>query len=148
MRDDIRKEGVVMKSKKTPYQGLWVFLLMMILPSLAITSVLYCVIARWQARFGVELNWATAKIFGFGCGILFHISCWLMGVFTEDYLAMKCRMKEFFANMTVSASLAFSCYWDDVKTLGLAYWIDVAVIALNAGIFIDAVLNYLALRGA
>lgn len=70
-----------------------------------------------------------------------------MGVFTEDFQAVKKRLKEFLANVVVSARLAFSCYWDDVKTLGLCFWIDFAVIALNAGIFIDAVLDYLTLRG-
>ena len=47
----------------------------------------------------------------------------------------------------VSASLAFSCYWDDIKTLGLALWIDLAVIGLNAGVFADALRDYLLLRG-
>ena len=91
------------KSKKTPYQGLWVFLPMMILPSVVITLLLYFVIAKWQGRFGQELNWATAKIFGCGCGIMFHISCWLMGVFTDDYMALKLRMKELSENLVVSA---------------------------------------------
>ena len=135
------------KSKKTPYQGLWVFLPMMILPSVVITLLLYFVIAKWQGRFGQELNWATAKIFGCGCGIMFHISCWLMGVFTDDYMAVKLRMKEFSENIVVSAKLAFSCYWEDVKSLGLAFWIDVAVIVANAAIFVDAIVTYLVLRG-
>lgn len=135
------------KSKKTPYQGLWVLLPMMILPSVVITLLLYFVIAKWQGRFGQELNWATAKIFGCGCGIMFHISCWLMGVFTDDYMAVKLRMKEFSENIVVSAKLAFSCYWEDVKALGLAFWIDVAVIVANAAIFVDAIVTYLVLRG-
>lgn len=126
---------------------MWIFLLMMVLPSVCITWILYLVISKWQPQFGQEMNWAAAKIFGCGCGILFHFSCWLMGVFTEDFQAVKERVKEFFANIVVSARLAFSCYWEDVKTLGLAYWIDLAVIALNAGVFVDAIFDYLALRG-
>ena len=35
----------------------------------------------------------------------------------------------------------------DVKTLGLALWIDLAVIGLNAGVFADALRDYLLLRG-
>ena len=57
-------------------------------------------------------------------------------------------MKEFGENIVVSARLAFSCYWEDVKSLGVAFWIDFAVVALNAWIFVDAILDYLALRGA
>ncbi len=119
----------------------------MILPSVIITWILYGVIFSLQPQYGEELNWATAKIFGCGSGILFHASCWLMGVFREDYLAMKTRLKELFANIVVSARMAFSLYWDDVKNLGLAFWIDFAIVALNAGVFVDALLDYLALRG-
>lgn len=135
------------KSKKTPYQGLWVFLPMMILPSVVITWLLFFVIDKWQPQFGDQLNWATAKVFGCGCGVLFHFSCWLMGVFEEDCQAVKKRLKEFSENIVVSVKLAFSCYWEDVKTLGLAFWIDFAVIGLNAGIFLDALLDYLGMRG-
>ena len=134
-------------SKKTPYQGIWAFILMMVLPSACITALLYFVIAKWQPQFGRELNWATAKALGCGSGILFHFSCWIMGVFTEDFEAVKKRVKEFFANIVVSARLAFSCYRDDLKTLGVCFWIDFAVIALNAGICIDAILDFLTLRG-
>ena len=134
------------KSKKTPYEGLWVFIPMMILPSVIVTWITYVAIARWQPQFGEELNFTTAKIIGCGAGILFHASCWLMGVFRDDYIAMKTRLKEFCANIIISARIAVSCYWDDIKTLGLAFWIDVAIIGLNAGIFVDAVLDYIALR--
>ena len=134
------------KTKKSPYQGLWIFLPMMVLPSVVITALLYFVIAKWQGRFGFEMNWATAKIFGCGCGMMFHFSCYLMGVFSEDYMAVKLRLKEFRENIVVSVKLAFSCYWEDVKSLGLAFWIDMAVVALNAGVFLDALLDYMALR--
>ena len=136
-----------LKSKKTPYQGLWIFIPMMVLPSVALTWIFYLVIARWQPQYSVELNFASAKIFGCGCGMLFHFSCWLMGVFTEDFQAVKKRLKEFFENVVVSLSLAFTCYWEDVKTLGLAYWIDVALVGLNIGVFADAVLDFMTMRG-
>ena len=135
------------KTKKTPYQGLWVFLPLMVLPSVVLTWLFWHVISMWQPQFGNELNWAAAKIFGCGCGIAYHIICWLTDVFTEDYLAMKSRMAELSENLKVSFKLALSCYWEDVKSLGLAIWIDYAVIGLNAGIFLDAVFDYLSIRG-
>ena len=137
-----------LRTKKTPYQGLWIFLPMMILPSVVITYILFLVINRWQPQFSQELNWASARMFGCGCGILFHFSCWLTGVFKEDFEAVKIRLKEFGDNIVVSAKLAFSCYWEDVKSLGLAFWIDLAVVALNAAVFVDAILDFLELRGA
>ena len=135
------------KTKKTPYDGLWIFLPIMFVPSVVITVLLYFVIHKWQSRFGVDLNWATAKIFGFGSGMLFHCGCWIAGAFKEDFKAVKTRLKEFRENVVVSVKLAFTCYWDDVKTLGLMYWIDVAVVGLNAYIFVDALLDFLTMRG-
>lgn len=135
------------KSKKTPYEGIWVFLPMMLLPSVAVTAIMYIAISKWQSQYGFEMNWASAKAIGCGVGILFHIACWLVGVFTEDFKAVKIRLKEFFANIVVSPGLAFSCYWEDVKSLGLAFWIDLAVVALNMGVFIQALLDFLTLRG-
>ena len=135
------------KSKKTPYEGMWIFIPMMVIPSIVMTAVFYAVISYRQPQFGAELNWATAKIFGCGIGIMYHFSCWLTNVFTEDYLAMKARLQEFGENIVVSANLAFKCYWEDVKSLGLAFWIDVGIIGLNIGVFVDAVRDYIAIRG-
>ena len=120
---------------------------MMVLPSAVLTCLFYYVIAKWQPQYGFELNWAGAKIFGCGCGFLYHFSCWLMGVFAEDWQAVKKRLKEFGENIVVSVGLAFTCYWEDVKTLGLAYWIDVILVGANIGVFVDALLDYMTLRG-
>lgn len=136
-----------LKTKQTPYQGLGIFLLIMLLPSVAITALMFAVISKWQPQYGWEVNWASAKVIGCGVGVLFHCICWMMGAFTEDFRAVKMRLKEFFANIIVSAELAFSCWWDDVKSLGMAFWIDCAIIALNMGVFVDALIDFLTLRG-
>ncbi|MBO5892616.1 MAG: hypothetical protein J6Q30_07920 [Oscillospiraceae bacterium] len=136
-----------LKSKKTPYQGMWIILLIMALPSVVLTWVFYAVISTQQAHLPQEVNWASSKIFGCGCGVVFQLSCCLTGAFKKDVQAVKKRLKEFFANIVVSARLAFSCYWDDVKTLGLALWIDLAIIGLNAYVFVDAILDFMTLRG-
>ena len=136
------------RSKKTPYQGLWIFIPLMFLPSVALSHIFFVVINRWQPQYSVEMNAAAAKMFGFACGILFHFSCWLTGMFKEDWQAVKLRWKEVAENIVVSLKLTLTCYWEDVKSLGLAFWIDVAMVALNVGIFVDALLDYLALRGA
>ena len=135
------------KSKQTPYQGMWIFIPMMLLPSIAMTAIFYSVIMQWQPQYSTELNWASAKTLGCGIGVMYHITCWLTNVFTEDYIAMKTRLKEFGENIVVSARLAFKCYFEDVKTLGLAFWIDVGLVGLNFGVFLDALLDYLAISG-
>ncbi len=134
------------REKKTPYEGMWIFIPVLILPSVVFTVIFYSVISHLQPQYSTELNLASAKILGCGIGILFHISCWLTNVFTEDFLAVKERLREFSENIAVSLSLALKCYIEDVRTLGLAFWIDLAVVAGNIWIFADALLTYLSLR--
>ena len=135
------------KPKKSPYQGLWAFILFMLLPSVVMTAICYFVIMKWQPQFGRDLNYASAKVVGFGLGICFHFSCILVGAFKEDFEAVKTRLKEFSTNLSVSLKFALKWYWDDVKTLGLALYIDLALLGINIYVFADALQDYFALGG-
>ncbi len=125
--------------KKSPYQGIFIKVIVLVLPPVVLTWLFYGVITRWQSWYSYELNWASAKALGCGLGGLFHLSCWISGAFRQDFRAVKERLKEFFENVSVSLGLAFTWYLRDVKTLGLAFWIDISVMAVNFVIFIDAV---------
>ncbi|MBO5039941.1 MAG: hypothetical protein J6D09_02455 [Clostridia bacterium] len=138
---------MIFKPKKTPYQGLWAFILFMLLPSVVMTSLSFGAMMKWQGRFGADFNWASAKAVGCGLGILFHISCIIIGAFTEDFNAVKTRLKEFIANLSASPKTAFKWYWQDVKTLGLAFYIDLALVGINIYVFVDALQDYFALNG-
>ncbi len=137
---------MVINPKKSPYRGLLIFVPAMVLVPVALTAMFHYVIDRWQPYLSDEMNWASARIFGCGLGICFHIGCILTGAFTEDFEAVKKRLAEFFANITVSARLAFRWYWEDVKKLGLAFWIDAVLIGSNVWFFIDAVRDFLILN--
>lgn len=137
---------MIFKPKKSPYQGLWAFILFMILPSVVMTLIAYAAISRYQGHYGKEFNVAMAKVFGFGLGILFHISCIMVGAFTEDFIAVKTRLKEFVSNLSVSPGFALKWYWEDVKTLGLAFWIDLALLGFNVYVFADALSDYFAMN--
>ncbi len=100
----------------------------------------------YQPKYGFELNFATAKILGCGMGAMFHFCCWIFGAFKDDFKAVKTRWKEFFFNLSISAKLAFKCYFEDLKTLGVAFWLDMAIVGINLYIFIDAVFDYIAIR--
>lgn len=130
-------------SKKSPYNGFWIFLIMMVLPSVAFTGIFYAVIMKFQGNFGVNLNWTTAKIFGCGIGVIFHLGCWISGAFRKDINVVKARLKEFFSNIVISPKLAFKWYFDDLKTSGVAFWLDMAIVGINLYICIDAVLDYI-----
>lgn len=138
---------MIFKPKKSPYQGLWAFILFMLLPSIVMSVIAYYAISRFQGQFGRDLNLASAKTVGFGLGICFHISCIIVGAFNEDFNAVKTRVKEFINNLTVSPKFALKWYWEDVKTLGLAFYIDLALLGLNVYVFADALRDYFALGG-
>jgi hypothetical protein len=138
---------MVIKPKKTPYQGLWALILFMLLPSVLMSVIAYYAVSRFQPQFGHDINYATAKVIGFGLGILFHLSCFIVGAFNEDFNAVKTRLKEFATNLTVSFKFALKWYWEDVKTLGLALYIDLFLIGLNVYVFVDALMYYFALGG-
>lgn len=138
---------MIFKPKKSPYHGLWAFILFMILPSVLMTLLSYSAISKFQPQFGREFNLAMAKTIGFGLGILFHASCWIVGAFNEDFNAVKTRLKELVSNLNISLKFALKCYIEDVKTLGLAFWIDVGLIGINVWVFADALSDYFAMNG-
>ena len=135
------------KLNKSPYHGLWAFILFMLLPSVVMTLICYSAISIWQDQFGKAFNWASAKVIGFGLGILFHISCIIVGTFKNDFEAVKTRLSEFFSNLKASPKTAFKWYWEDVKVLGLGLWIDIALMGLNVYVFADALSDYFAMNG-
>ena len=135
------------KPRKSPYHGLWAFILFMMLPSVVMSFIAYSAISRWQPQFGFDLNYASSKVIGFGLGICFHFSCLLVGVFKEDFAAVRTRLKELGTNLTVSPKFALKWYWEDVKTYGLSLYIDLFLVGLNIYVFADALKTYFALGG-
>ncbi len=122
----------------SPCRGMWVKLIVLIMPPLVLVGIFYGAISRWQPWYSFNLNWASAKTLGCGLGVLFHLSCWVAGAFKQDFRAVKNRVKEFFANISVSPGLAFKWYWREVKSYGVAFWIEIFVMAVNLAVFFDS----------
>ncbi len=135
------------KQEKAPYRGILVMMVTLCIPSALLTGIFYYVIMLWQPSFGVELNLASAKFLGCGCGMLFHFSCWLLGVFRESTDIVKHRWKEFLTDLPISPSLAFKWYWEDIKTNGLTLWLELGVVLLNAWLAIGGLFDFMALNG-
>ncbi len=133
--------------KNAPYHGQLLTIFFLLLPPSVLTLIFYFVIAIWQSDWGFELNFASAKIFGCGCGALFHFSCSLTGAFNEERAIVKNRVKEFFLDVFLSPKVAFTAYFDDIRSNGVAYWIDLSVILLNLSVFVGALLDFLSMRG-
>ena len=135
------------EQKKTPYKGHVVAYIAMLFVPLVFTSIFYIAIMDFQPQYTQELNWASAKTAGCGIGVLYHFSCWITGAFSDDFQIVKNRLKEFFSDFSVSPKLAFTWYWEDIKTNGVAYWFDMIIIIINASVFVDALLDCLRILG-
>jgi len=118
---------------------------MMLLPSPLVTWTIYSLISQFQPQYTNELNFASAKVVGFGVGSIIHLCCWITGTFSQHIAVVKARFKELFADVTISVRLAMTWYWKDIKTNGVAFWIDFAVIVFNFWVFADALLDFLTL---
>ncbi len=138
---------MVSNQNKSPYHGQLAVVLALILPPILLTAMFYGVITMWQPRFGVELNWISAKFLGCGVGVLFHLCCLIMGAFEEHFAVVRNRLKEFFSDLSISTSLAFEWYFKDIKENGIAFWIDLAAITANFAIFLDALIKFVKLKG-
>lgn len=130
---------------KSPYHGVFVAALVMSFPSPLLTLMFYALFNRYQPQFTHELNLSAAVTVGFGVGAIYHLCCAITGAFSEHWEVVKNRVKEFCADLTVSFSLAITWWWSDVKTNGLAFWIDTTILSINFAIFLNGLIHFLKL---
>ncbi len=124
--------------KKPPYKGIFIVILILVLPSVFCTSLLFTVISKWQPEYGDEFNMLTAKLIGCGVGMVIHMMLWITGFFNDGIKVVKNRLGDFFSDIFVSPKIAFSWYWQDIKMNGVTLLIDMFFVAVNAGVFLDA----------
>ena len=117
---------------ESPYKGVPIICLVLIGVPLVFYGIVRVIIFKFQPQFGEELNQATAVAFGFGVGVLFHLACIIAGLMLEPLVAVITRVREFFSNLPISASLAFTVYFKDLKDGGVVFWIYLLIFAANA----------------
>lgn len=126
----------------SPYHGVWAQLLVLILVPLGFFALVYAGFSFYQPQYG-RLNLLSAKAFGCGLGVLFHLSCAVVGVFTPGWRAVKYRIREFFENLVISFGYAIESYWEDMKTDGVVFLLQMPIVGLNLYIAMDALLEAL-----
>lgn len=120
---------------KSPYHGVFVASFFMIALPIAFYFLFRWVFFKTQTAQTPELNEATAKIVGFGIGVLFHISLAIVGVFNESLKIVKLRVAEFFENLHISFKFAWECYIEDIRENGVAFWILFGIVVVNICFF-------------
>ncbi|MBO5867184.1 MAG: hypothetical protein J6Q55_03960 [Clostridia bacterium] len=117
--------------ERSPYHGVFVAAFFMVLVPILLFLLINGSIKLWQPHTAVEERIATAKMFGLGTGFLFHITLMLVGVMKEPFRAVVRRIANFFENLKFNFKLAWTCYVDEVKETGVAFWIFFAIIVVN-----------------
>ncbi len=122
---------------QSPYHGIFVTCLVLIAVPIVFYLLVRGAIFTYQTQFSDEMNNAASRFFGFGLGMLFHISCLIAGILAKPFSAVVFRVKEFFSDLKISPKIAFACYWYNVKERGVAFWILFAVIIVNFCLFLS-----------
>lgn len=128
----------------SPYRGVLVVLLALILVPIALFLIIKSLLNGYS-RFTPAMDLLTAKVLGFGCGFLFHLSCMIGGAFTPAWRAVKYRIGEFFENLVVGVGYAFTTYWEDMRDDGVVLLLYLSVVAANLAIFLDGLFDALRL---
>lgn len=126
------------EKNQTPYKGC-------VVTTVALTAipVILCwafasLIFRYQASVGSSKNMQSALLLGCGLGFLFHLSCFVAGVFKESLRAIKERLREFKDNCSLSLGFAIKCYFEDMKVGGVAFLIYCIPMTINFLVFVNA----------
>ena len=109
-----------MEQPQKPYRGFVPTCIVLI----GVPLLFFLLIYSWLTT-GVSFVPSANKTFacgvGFGLGTVFHLSCIVAGAFTEPFILLKRRIADFFENLTVSPSLAFRCYIQDIRDDGVTF---------------------------
>ena len=92
-------------------------------------------------NFSKELNDASARFLGFGIGSLFHITCFVVGVFKNSFLVVKKRIIDFKDNLPISFKFAVKCYLEDMKNDGIAFLVEMACVGFCFAVAINGLLT-------
>ncbi len=130
---------------KSPYHGIWLAMTLMILVPIVFYLIIRWLVFTYQWKFSAEINEATAKTFGFGLGIVFHMACIIGGVLKEPFQAVTFRIKEFFSDLQFSFKFALRSYWHNIREGGVAFWLLFVVMAGNFALFLNGLLTCLEL---
>ena len=119
---------------RSPYKGVLGSSLLLIGIPILLFIFVYLVINKVSHDDAIT-NLHTSLMFGFGCGFLFQLTCVLSGLFKGTFKVVKDRVKTLFENLAINFKFAMSCYWEDIKSEGVVFWIYFLIIGSTFGTF-------------
>ena len=124
--------------KKNPYSGCLITMLFLTIVPVLSYWLCSAIVFKYQIMVSHEKNIQVALFFGCGIGLLFHLSCFLVGVFKDSLSIVKERMVEFKDNVCLSFWFAVKTYLLDMKSGGFAFLIYSIPMIINALLFVNA----------
>lgn len=121
--------------EKSPYHGVFVASFFMILVPILLYLLISGAINLLKPATPVAERVATAKMIGCGSGFLFHLTLIIVGVMKDAFRAVINRICNFFENLKFNFKLAWTCYWEEVKETGVAFWIFLVIMIVNFVVF-------------
>ena len=117
--------------RKSPYHGIWIVSILMMVVPVCAYILMHVAIFKWQPKVSAELNEASAKVLGFGIGLLFHLGLVISGIFGESFRVVLSRVKGFFEDLKFSFKIAWQCYVEHIREHGVAFWIVFVIMCVN-----------------
>ncbi|MBR2985018.1 MAG: hypothetical protein IKC58_00250 [Clostridia bacterium] len=121
--------------EQSPYHGVFVASFFMILVPVLLYLLINGAINLWKPSTPIEERIATAKTIGCGAGFLFHVTLIIVGVLKDPFNAVVNRICNFFDNLKFNFKLAWSCYCEEVRETGIAFWILIVIMIVNFVVF-------------
>ena len=90
-----------------------------------------------------ESNLYFAYMIGLGAGGIFQLSCVLAGLIKGTFKVVVNRVKELIGNLQINFKFAWKCYFDNIKTYGIVYWIYFLIIGTTCGFTIYGIVKSL-----
>lgn len=129
---------------RSPYYGLWVACLIMVVVSLAAYGLIYAVMVKYQTDHP-ELNEPSARALGFCVGAVFDLMCFACGAFKQHSDAVIKRIFAFFGNLKVGLGFALHCYLEDIKSDGVVLVIVLSLTAFTGLVAYTGLRDFFAL---
>lgn len=128
-------------SSKSPYRGLWIALLILIIIPVLMSLLLFLAIDKWQYKQPFEVNFWTGVFFGFLIGSCFQTITIIVGLYKGSFKNMIMRVVHFIGNARTSFKLAWMIYKDEVAEQGLVFWVIFPVMSGIYGITIFSLIK-------
>lgn len=98
--------------------------------SILISLLIYGLFTK-LSRGPSELNIYYGFGFGFAAGFLFMVTFIIVGGLRNSFYIVLGRWVDFFANLKISFGFSLRCFFDDIKSEGMVFWLYILLMVVQ-----------------